>query len=829
MFKNNNEKNKSIEELEKKYEYQEKLFNEKIAKQQERINDMTDYISAMFGESVFDTNVGVKLNNLENALNKIEMQYKENIRQNTKELKKEFEKAEKKIVEDLNKAQTEVYFEFSKTNEENMLKLNKLFSEKEENSEKISDLAKIIKTYIKENELYKKETQEDLKSTNQKIGKINYLGITNKFDKKLKEECKKIDDKLENIKNETKIDFANLDKKYVNQIGQVQANLQINGEELIKLQTMFVEENNKVSSDIENNANMIVGLDEKISKEVESIDEKIHKVEDLTNDLDKKIIEKIVVENENTRNSITDLEQKTLKVNEKIQKIEEAGKELEGKISKHNEEINELIKNSDAKINKLDESLTEKIEQIDLKLKENRTEINKSDKRFIKEVEKVNKEIQNNKEFVSKLEQKITEDINTNTQNNNALLNNINEKLAIEITDIKLNLQNSRNEIEKVQKNFDKEIENILLSEKNSKIAIEKIENKFIKEIQKVNKKVQSDLETVNDLEQKVVEEINTKLKNYETTISELKEELTNEIIQTKGNIDKLKDISKNNNIKLEESIKLSNKNLTNVQDEINALKDNLALDVTKIKEEVNEQIANNYNENKIELQNIVGNIDVIKQSTQESLENVEVKLLELKQEIKDNTEKQARNTDIDNLKKEYNKQVTKINNDLAKISKDLLNAQKKNLEQNRDLQVKIKAYIDAKLEKNNSIESVEKLINNLNLSILEREKLQKIEMEEMLNKKLKAIQKENERILNKKIEEISSKFIRENAVITNTQSNPNKVTIYKESPKKKKNLYELIDENEMLKRSASSKKNIPTSNGEAKSQILKFFYDDEE
>ena len=75
--------------------------------------------------------------------------------------------------EDLNKAQTEVYSEFSKTNEENMLKLNKLFSEKEENSEKISDLAKIIKTYIKENELYKKETQEDLKSTNQKIGKIN--------------------------------------------------------------------------------------------------------------------------------------------------------------------------------------------------------------------------------------------------------------------------------------------------------------------------------------------------------------------------------------------------------------------------------------------------------------------------------------------------------------------------------------------------------------------------------------------------------------------------------------------------------------------------------
>ena len=40
--------------------------------------------------------------------------------------------------------------------------------------------------------------------------------------------------------------------------------------------------------------------------------------------------------------------------------------------------------------------------------------------------------------------------------------------------------------------------------------------------------------------------------------------------------------------------------------------------------------------------------------------------------------------------------------------------------------------------------------------------------------------------------------------------------------------MYELIDENQILKRSAASKKNMTTSQ-EGKSQILKFFYDEEE
>ena len=67
--------------------------------------------------------------------------------------------------------------------------------------------------------------------------------------------------------------------------------------------------------------------------------------------------------------------------------------------------------------------------------------------------------------------------------------------------------------------------------------------------------------------------------------------------------------------------------------------------------------------------------------------------------------------------------------------------------------------------------------------------------------------------------------MIRENSSYTRTK--PNNVTLYEEAPKKK-NIYELIDENQILKRSATNKKPISTSQ-EGKSQILKFFYDEEE
>ena len=299
---------------------------------------------------------------------------------------------------------------------------------------------------------------------------------------------------------------------------------------------------------------------------------------------------------------------------------------------------------------------------------------------------------------------------------------------------------------------------------------------------------------------------INTNVQNNEMTIAGVEGNLTKQIAQTKEAINKLKDISKNKNIKLEEKIK------------------NTLLTSEQIKEELNEQIINNHDENKAELEKISETVENIKNEMQDTITTIGQKISKVKQEVASTLENHN-NEDIELLKKDYNKYVTKVNNELAKISKDLLNAQKKNLEQNRNLQAKIKAYIDAKIEKINNSQETEEIINNLNLSMLEREKLQKLEMEELLNKKLKKIQKGNEELLNKKVEEMFSKLMKENS--TDVRPEPNNVTFYEKPPKKKKNMYEVIDEEKILKRSASSKNPLPTEK-ERKAQILKFLYDDE-
>ena len=69
------------------------------------------------------------------------------------------------------------------------------------------------------------------------------------------------------------------------------------------------------------------------------------------------------------------------------------------------------------------------------------------------------------------------------------------------------------------------------------------------------------------------------------------------------------------------------------------------------------------------------------------------------------------------------------------------------------------------------------------------------------------------------------SKLMKENS--TDVRPEPNNVTFYEKPPKKKKNMYEVIDEEKILKRSASSKNPLPTEK-ERKAQILKFLYDDE-
>lgn len=547
MFKNSKDKEVnyiSAEEVEKMYEFQKKSFEAKLLDQQKKIDELTDYISARFGEKVVDSDIGSRLNEFEETIKKIENTYKNNLKKNAKDLKKELEKETQKIATELNDNQTEWYFKFLQKNEEDNEKIQNLLAKKEENSEKIANLDNLIKTHIEESTENKKEMQEELKNTKQKINKINYAGITSKCDKKIKEECLKLNEKIEEMNNKNKEKRTNMEECFAKEIEQLRSHLQTSSDEMIKLQELFVNENEKTNE-----------TKEKHSKNISEI----------------------------------------------------------------NEKITEITGNFNGRLNEL-ELITKK-------------EIN---------------------------EQK------TNTEN------------------------------------------------------------------------IDSAIEIINS----------TMGQNYE----------------------------------------------------------------------------------------IIGQ-----------------ELLKLKEETKLNLEKSKNNiTNIEILKKDYNKYVTKMNNELNKLSKSIVNVQKKSLETNQNLQVKIKGYIDNKIIKIDNTKKIENLINNLNISTQEREKTQKLqieeiinnldltirarekaqklEMEELFNKKLKAIQKENERILQKKIEEVSSKFIKENTAsenVFNEDINPNKVTFYTESPKNKKNIYEFIDNNQVLRKTAKSKGNLEYPE-EGKTQKIKFFYDEE-
>ena len=89
MFKGNKEKSNnpiSAEEVEKMYEFQKKIFNAQIAEQNEKIEELVDYVSARFGENIQKSTI---TKNLEDHFKNIENNYKANLEDATKSIKKE--------------------------------------------------------------------------------------------------------------------------------------------------------------------------------------------------------------------------------------------------------------------------------------------------------------------------------------------------------------------------------------------------------------------------------------------------------------------------------------------------------------------------------------------------------------------------------------------------------------------------------------------------------------------------------------------------------------------------------------------------------------------
>ena len=316
MFKNNKDTNNYVskEEVEKIYEYQKKAFDSKIVEQQKKINELTDYVSAKFGEDFANSNITEQVKNLNNDLKAIEAKYKIDLEANTRALKQEIEKEGTKFTVELdkaNKTQTEVYnkyIEILEKNENDIAKLRDLSNKKDE---QILSLSETLQAYIQKEMLYKKEIQDEFENTNKKINKINYFGVTSKFDKKIQDESKKINDKIKVITT----------------------NAQENSDVLNSLAKKVLETNKRVDRNITDNKTETNKLKEKFDEDILKINENISELKEI---MDSKLAEEINQLQENNNKIDEAINSNNIKLSDDINQIQENYNKLEEAINNNN-------------------------------------------------------------------------------------------------------------------------------------------------------------------------------------------------------------------------------------------------------------------------------------------------------------------------------------------------------------------------------------------------------------------------------------------------------------------------------------------------------------
>lgn len=420
----------------------------------------------------------------------------------------------------------------------------------------------------------------------------------------------------------------------------------------------------------------------------------------------------------------------------------------------------------------------------------------------------------------------------------NEIIDYISSRFGDDVNESNINekILNIENYLQKLEQSFKVNLQTNINSIKKD---IENKHNDFSEEITSLHSIIKNH---INDLEEKSSDwftKANKKIENNEGKFKRIRETFNKELLQLKQ---KEEDIS----FKLEKNIENSN---------------DLSDDITKLYKslQTNEECLNNINlkllENDAEVKNENKRTEIIintleeqwsekineilknSESTSKKIEDrieknnikqneeVHSNILNIRTEINNLKDKICNYTDgANDLKNSYCQLKKNVDGAVEKINKLLINLQNQINENNKKSQVNIKAYVDSK---NIAITNeLKDSINKLNLSILEKEKLQKLEIEKLFNKKLKEIQKENEINLNKKIQEINA-FIRKNSFNT-TQNSIEKIDEPKVIINKRKNIYEPFDTNQMLRQSASNIKITPEKK-EGKSQILKFFYDDED
>lgn len=724
MFKNNNEveyvDKDEIEDTEKTYKYHIKVFDGKLAEQQKKIEEIIDFISAKFGEDCLDSDINNQVKKLENSLAEVETKFKKYIEGNSDILRGEIDNKNKKIydeIENINNVQKnfyEKYFSELEKNENIINDLKELISQKDL---QVAFLETKLDDFIKKNEEYKNTIKEEFKDTEKKIDKINYMGITRKFEKMLKDKYKSNDNEIDEIKNSVNMNYDDL--KSLIDINESNISEKINSifeKELPEIRQSAMDFYTELGNENVKNKNNI-----------ENIFKNINKNEDIINNINIKLKEQSdnIVKNEN-------------EINDKL-------KEQSDIITKNENEFNDKLKEQN-------DVITKNENYFNIKIKEQNDIIIKNENKLNIKFDELKNQFENTLDRGKDSLQKEIEQLKQNIKQEN----------------IKSNLNN------------DEKFKNIVETTKITYGKLDKRikeENSSLKETVNLNKNAITALK--NNIQQDSLNTIQ-KIENTENCINNLTQ------------------------------------NISSLEEKYN----------NSIEQMKNELIENKVNkeDNDNNLKKIGNTIKDIRFNFDKSINEVKKDIMQIKEDTNKIKLQEKTNNNSEEISKNYNQYVKKVESVIDKVNKSIINIQENNKEQNKNLQLKIKAYIDNR--NTNTINQLKETINKLNLSIVEKEKAQKIEMEEVLNKKIKEIQKENERILKKKIEELSNQM--RNNFNEYNQNNISLIDDYKPTKRGRKKIYDPVDDSINLKQTASNNKKLDMPK-ENKSQVLKFFFDDDD
>lgn len=682
-------------------------------------------------------------------------------------------------------------------------------------------------------EYVEKEELEDTEKTYKYHIKI--------FDGKLAEQQKKIEEIVDFIS--AKFGEDCLDSDINNQVKEIEKNVSDLEEKFKKyiednsdiLRTEVDKKNRKFYDEIENINDVQTKFYEKYFAELENNEKQINELKEQISQKDLQVVfletklDDFIKKNEEYKNTIKEEFKDTDK---KIDKINYMG--ITRKFEKM---LKDKYKSNDNEIDEIKKSLTSNFD--DLKNLIDINESSTSDK-FNIILEKELPEIkQNTLAIYSDLKDKSIQNKNNienilkDLQKNEDIINSFNAKLKAQSDSISNSEKNLNLKIGTIKS----EVENTLNNNKeNLQNVIKQLKQDIKQENIKANLNSDGKFKKLVEATKTAYGKLDNKIKEENASLKEIVNLNKNAITMLKNSMqqDSVNTIQKIENT--ENYINNFNQNINELNQNINSLEEkyiDLNQNINGLEEKYTdfEKLKTDFEQNKVDNEKNDNNFKIIEKTINDIKSNFDKSINDVKKEvvkIKEDTNKiksqEKTNINTEEFSKNYNQYVKKVESVVEKLNKSIANIQEQNKEQNKNLQLKIKAYIDNR--NTSTINQLKETINKLNLSIVEKEKAQKIEMEEVLNKKIKEIQKENERILKKKIEELSNQM--RNNFNEYNQNNISLIDDYKPTKRGRKKIYDPVDDSINLKQTASNNKKLDMPK-ENKSQVLKFFFDDDD